>query len=69
MLVSVEEGWDSDDHLENQDTQGPPINREVVSISNEHLRCQIFGCSAEGVSKFALLNELGETEVSHKQVA
>ena len=47
MLVSVEERWDSNDHLENKDAEGPPIDCEVVSIANKHLRSEILGSTAE----------------------
>ena len=65
MLVSVEEGWDTDDHLEDEDTKCPPIYSEIVSISNQHFWRQIFGSSAEGVGKFTLLNELGKAKIGH----
>ena len=68
MLVPMEEGWDSDNHLEDEDSKRPPVDSKVVTISNEHLRSQILSCAAEGVRELTLLHELGETEVSHKKV-
>jgi hypothetical protein len=47
MLVTVEEWWDSHNHLVNKDTERPPIDRVVVTISNEHLRGQVLSSSAE----------------------
>ena len=69
VLVPVEERWDAHDHLEDQDTERPPVHCEVVSIADEHLRGQVLGCTAEGVGQLTLLNELGEAEVSNKKVS
>ena len=49
VLVTVEEWWDANDHLEDEDTKSPPIDREVMAVSNEHLGGEVLGSSAEGI--------------------
>lgn len=68
VLVPMEEGRNSDNHFEDQDTKRPPIDRKVVSISDKHLWGQIFSRTAERIGQFALLDELSQAKVSHKQV-
>lgn len=68
MLVSIEEGWDTDDHLEDEDSKGPPVNSIVVTISNEHLWSEVLCSAAERVGKLTLFNELSETEVRHQKI-
>lgn len=65
MLVSVEEGWDSHDHFKNQDAEGPPVHREVVSVADKHLWCQVLGRSTERVCQLSCLNKLSQAEVSN----
>ena len=65
MLVPVEEGWDADNHLKDEDSKRPPIHGEIMAVSDEHLRCQVLGRSTERVSKFALLDELCEAKVGN----
>ena len=60
----MEEGWDSDNHLEDQDTQSPPVNCKVMPVSNQHLWRQVFGSAAERVGELALLHKFGEAKVS-----
>ena len=69
VLVPVEERRNSDNHFEDEDAQGPPIHCKVVPITDEHLRCQVLGRTTERVGQLASLHELGQTKVSHEQVA
>mmetsp|Transcript_46424 Transcript_46424/g.61484 ORF Transcript_46424/g.61484 Transcript_46424/m.61484 type:complete len:245 (+) Transcript_46424:821-1555(+) len=69
VLVAVEEGRDADNHLEDEDAERPPIDREVVTVSNEHLWRQVLCSAAERVCELTLLDELCEAEIRHKQVA
>ena len=69
MLVSVEERWDSNDHLEDKDAEGPPIDGEVVAIADKHLRCQVLSRSAERVGELALLDELCKTEIGNQKIS
>ena len=41
MLISIEEWRDAHDHLKDQDSEGPPIHGEVVTIANQHLGGEI----------------------------
>jgi len=59
VLVTMEEGRNTDDHLVNQDSEGPPIDGVVMTVANEHLRGEILGSSTEGVGEFSVLDELG----------
>ena len=68
MLVPMEEGWDSNDHFEDKNTQRPPIDGEVVAVTNEHLGSEVLSCSTERVGKLALLHELGQAKVSNEEV-
>ena len=68
VLVPVEERWDSNNHFKDEDTQCPPIDGEVVAISNEHLGGEVLSCPTERIGKLALLHELGQAEVSHEEV-
>jgi len=47
VLVSVEEGWDTHDHLKNEDAKRPPIHSKVVTISDQHLWCQVLSSATE----------------------
>ena len=66
VLVLMEEGWDSNYHFVNQNAQSPPVNRVVVSVSNEHLGSQVFCGSTERICEFAVLHKLGKTEISNE---
>ena len=47
MFVPVEEGWNANDHLKDEDAESPPIDGEVVAVSNQHFGCQVLGRAAE----------------------
>lgn len=47
--VVVDEGRLSDEHLVQQDSQGPPVDTLAVPFVEEDLRGDILGCAAEGV--------------------
>ena len=69
MLVPVEEWWDADDHLEDENAKCPPIDGEVVAVANQHLGGKVLSGATERVCELTLLNELCQAEVSHKKVA
>jgi len=47
VFVPVEEGWNANDHLKDEDAESPPIDGEVVAVSNQHFGCQVLGRAAE----------------------
>ena len=69
MLVSIEEWWDSNNHLKNEDSKSPPIYSEVMSISNQHLWSKVLGCTTERVCKLSLFDKFGETKVCHQKIS
>ena len=47
VLVAMEEGRNADDHLEDENSERPPVHGEVVTISNQHLRRQVLSRATE----------------------
>lgn len=57
VLVFVEEWRNTYDHLVNKDAKCPPINRVIVSISDQHFWRKILSCATERVCEFPILNK------------
>lgn len=69
MLVTVEEGRDTHDHLIDEDAERPPVHRVVVTVADQHLRGKILCRAAERVGQLTtVLNKLSETEIRHQQI-
>ena len=66
MLVAVEEWWDSDDHLIDQDAECPPIYGIVMAIANKHLWSQILRSTAEGICKLLVCNSFCEAKICNE---
>jgi hypothetical protein len=45
--VLIVEWWQASQHLVQQDTKSPPINRLAISITKKQFGSKIFRCSAE----------------------
>lgn len=70
MFVLVIEGWDADDHLIDEDAEGPPVQGMVMAGTKNHLRRQVLRCAAEGVRLLPLrIFDLGEAEVRKEDVS
>jgi len=70
VLIGVVEGRDPDNHLVDQDSEGPPIKSFVVSRADDHFRGEVLGRTAEGVRLLpVLLHDLCQPEVSQHDVA
>lgn len=60
---------EADDHFISEDTKCPPVNWERMAFLLQHLRRNILGGSAEGISLLIKLDFLGNNEVRQLQVA
>lgn len=69
VLVLIEEWRDAHEHFVEQDAQGPPVNRVVMSISVKHLRRKVLGCTAKTSGQLPIANLGCQTEVSQEQVS
>lgn len=65
--IIVCEGVDTGDHLVDQDTQSPPVDRFSVSLVLKNLRSEVFGGTAEGESP--VFDHFCESEVGEFEVA
>mmetsp|Transcript_47960 Transcript_47960/g.71043 ORF Transcript_47960/g.71043 Transcript_47960/m.71043 type:complete len:574 (+) Transcript_47960:355-2076(+) len=68
-LVRVHERGATADELVDQDAQGPVVDAPVVTLGQDELRRQVFGSAAKGVGLDAVLQLLGEAEVSDLEVS
>lgn len=70
MLVLVVEGWDTDNHLVDQDSEGPPVKSMIVAGTYDHFWREVLGGSTERVRLFCVVtNDLCQTEVGKLHVA
>jgi hypothetical protein len=65
--ATVPERRETTQHLKDQDTQGPPVNRLVVALGGNHLRGEIIGCTTKGPCDVRHL--FGKTEIGDLQMA
>ena len=63
--------WQSDEHLEQKDTQRVIVNGVVVALPEQYLRTHVLGAAHEGHGTVASLAELASTqsEVCQAQMA
>ncbi len=70
MFVLVVKRRNANYHFVNQDSQGPPIYREVVPGANNHFRGQILWCATKRIGLLSvILNNFCEPEVCKHDVA
>ena len=66
--VAVEEGWNADDHLVDQDSECPPVDSVVVAVPDKHFWGQVLSGATERVCELTVVNGFSETEIGDKQV-
>lgn len=61
----------SSQHFVQQRSKAPPINCLSISMTHQHLRCEVFWGTAEGFGSVVGIEEslLAETEISHAYVS
>ena len=60
---------DADEHLVDEDAEGPPIDGKVVALLHDHLGGEVLGRPAERLGQVVLRQRLGQTIVDNLQVA
>lgn len=69
MFIAVEEWWNADDHLVDENAERPPIYGVIVTVTDQHLWGEILSGTAERVSDFTLLDKFSKTKVRKHQVS
>ena len=60
---------ETDDHLVRQNTEGPPVDRERMTLLGQYFRRQVLWRSTERIGLLILLKDLGQPEVGQADVA
>ena len=60
---------DTDEHLVNEDAEGPPVHGEIVPLLHNHLRCQILRRPTERLRQVVLWQRLRQPVVNDLEVA
>lgn len=64
------EGWKTDQHLVDDRSKRPPVRRLAMTLSLQHLRGQVLGCSTKRLGlAVASDSHLGETKIGQLDVA
>lgn len=69
ILRARVEGWEPNNHLIGEDTEGPPIDWEGVTTLHEDLWSQVVWSTAEGVGLSVSFEHLGKSEISQTDVS
>ena len=63
------EGWKAHHHLVDQDSDGPPICRSIVTLISNDLRCQVLWGPTERLCHGVLCNLLCKSKICKQKIA